>query len=168
MLLHIKWDFGDNTFSSACQPSHTYATPGVFDAKVIAYNSVSSDTAVKQITIKGIQSVISNKAGNNGKVSFYVYGGGLTTNTIVKLSKTGNADLVADTVVKTTAGSVKASFTFANVTPGLWNVVELPDSTFTLVDGFTIEDTRPADFKLITGDKILFNRWQSYTINYSN
>jgi len=168
----IKWDFGDNTFSSLANPSHTYATPGVFDVKLIAYNTVSSDTAIKQIVIKGIQSVVANKAGNNGSVTFYVYGGGLTPNTIVKLTKTGNTDLVADTVVKTTAGSVKASFTFTNVTPGLWDVVvEIPgDSTYTLVEGFTIEDTRPAEFWVnVTGrDKILFNRWQSYTINYGN
>ncbi|MEI7595586.1 MAG: T9SS type A sorting domain-containing protein [Bacteroidota bacterium] len=167
-----KWDFGDGTTSTFVNPSHTYTTPGVFDVTLVAFNPAGSDTLVKQVTIKGIQNIVSNKAGNSGYASFYIYGGGLTANSKVRLTRTGYTDIVADTVVKPSLGSIKPKFNFTGVDTGAWNVVvEIPGDTIMIViDGFTIENGRPADFWVnVTGrEKILFNRWQTYNINYGN
>ena len=41
------WDFGDGTFSTEQNPSHLYNSNGNFDVRLIASNSVGSDTVVK-------------------------------------------------------------------------------------------------------------------------
>ena len=41
------WDFGDGNTSTAQNPSHTYATPGVYTVSLMATNSAGSDTATQ-------------------------------------------------------------------------------------------------------------------------
>ncbi|MBS1782740.1 MAG: PKD domain-containing protein [Bacteroidetes bacterium] len=45
------WDFGDGTNSNSASPSHTYALPGTFTVKLVAYNSPCADSITKQITV---------------------------------------------------------------------------------------------------------------------
>lgn len=48
-----NWDFGDGTFESAIKdPQHQYATPGIYDVKLIVRSSDNCvDTAVKQVKV---------------------------------------------------------------------------------------------------------------------
>ncbi len=41
------WNFGDGFYSSQKNPSHLYATPGVFDVSLAAYNSGGGNSTVK-------------------------------------------------------------------------------------------------------------------------
>ncbi|MFC1733282.1 gliding motility-associated C-terminal domain-containing protein [candidate division KSB1 bacterium] len=55
------WDFGDNTSSTVCNPTHTYTQSGVYDVTLIITDSGScnySDTVVKQVV------VLSNSSSN--------------------------------------------------------------------------------------------------------
>ena len=47
----FMWDFGDLTSSSQVSPSHSYATAGNYQVKLIATNACASDTTKKSITI---------------------------------------------------------------------------------------------------------------------
>ena len=45
------WDFGDGANSSAADPAHTYAAPGVYPVTLIATNTCGSDTYTTSITV---------------------------------------------------------------------------------------------------------------------
>lgn len=45
------WDFGDGNFSSQSNPTHMYATPGVYNVCLIASNSCRSDTICQSVNI---------------------------------------------------------------------------------------------------------------------
>ena len=120
---------------------------------LIAQNECGPDTMTRQITILGVQGINGNTGGNNGIASFYIYGGGLTANATVTLKRSGYPDIPADTVIKPNVFSIKATF-----------------PPYTLNNCYTVEPIVEPEFDLyVSGrNKILFNRWQTYTINYSN
>ena len=46
------WDFGDGTAAAqASPPAHTYATPGVYDVRLVALNAFGRDTARQQVAV---------------------------------------------------------------------------------------------------------------------
>ena len=49
---NFSWNFGDNSFSSSANPSHTYQSPGVYTVTMIAYdNNGCADTISQPVTI---------------------------------------------------------------------------------------------------------------------
>lgn len=40
LALNFTWNFGDNTFSTLPNPSHTYTTAGTFKVRSTVYNDV--------------------------------------------------------------------------------------------------------------------------------
>jgi gliding motility-associated-like protein len=49
------WNFGDNTTSSLSSPSHTYAAPGVYNVRLITFETAGcKDTIIQQVTVKSI------------------------------------------------------------------------------------------------------------------
>ncbi len=58
-----KWYFGDGDSSLAQNPTHTYATNGIYSVKLIAYKCTDSDTETKSInlTTAGITSFPTSK-----------------------------------------------------------------------------------------------------------
>jgi len=166
------WSFGDGATSTLVNPQHTYQQPGMYNVCLITSNVVGSDTFCLYVNIKGIKNVEVNKAGNTGDATIYVYGGGFTTNTTFKLTRSGYPDIVGDTVIIPCVGAIRSTFDLRNQSTGLWNVVvNIPgDTTMTLVDGFTIEAGVAADpwVDIIGRDRIVFNRNQTYTITYGN
>ncbi len=49
------WNFGDNTTSTQSSPNHTYATPGVYNVRLISYETAGCrDTIIQQVTVKSI------------------------------------------------------------------------------------------------------------------
>lgn len=46
------WDFGDgSTSSQAAPPTHTYATPGVYEVRLVAQNAFGRDTARQRVAV---------------------------------------------------------------------------------------------------------------------
>ncbi|MBN1414759.1 MAG: T9SS type A sorting domain-containing protein [Bacteroidales bacterium] len=166
------WDFGDGQTSTQVNPSHTYNQAGVYDVCLIARSNAGEDTVCKAVTIKGFQSVKADHAGNAGEATIYVFGGGFTSSSTFRFTRDGYADIVGDTVILETKGSLRSTFDLYGKETGKWNVVvTVPgDTVMTIPGGFTIEDARPADpwVDIVGRDRILFNRWQTYTLTYGN
>ncbi|MBU1614029.1 PKD domain-containing protein, partial [bacterium] len=167
-----SWDFGDGNSSEAVNPLHTYAKPGVYDVCLTATNEVGSKTFCSPVSIKGINSVVMNKAGNTGDATIYVYGGGFTPATTFKLSRSGYDDIIPNEIVFPKLGLMRGTLDIRDKATGTWDVVvEIPgDTTMTLENGFTIEEGNSADpwVNIIGRDRTLFGRWQTYTIAYGN
>jgi gliding motility-associated-like protein len=55
VIIANLWNFGDGTTSTASSPNHTYATPGVYDVRLVSYETTGCrDTMIKQVTVKSI------------------------------------------------------------------------------------------------------------------
>ena len=49
------WNFGDGSTSTQTNPNHTYTTPGVYNVRLISYETTGCrDTIIKQVTVKSI------------------------------------------------------------------------------------------------------------------
>ncbi|MEO8146596.1 MAG: PKD domain-containing protein [Bacteroidia bacterium] len=46
------WDFGDGGFSVLQNPAHAYITTGIYNATLISFNCISSDTTTQTITVQ--------------------------------------------------------------------------------------------------------------------
>lgn len=62
------WDFGDGNTSTAQNPSHTYATSGSFDVKLIASNSNDSDSLTKTSYITVVSGIDEDYLKKNIKI----------------------------------------------------------------------------------------------------
>ncbi len=166
------WNFGDNTSSTQENPRHTYANPGVFTVTLIARNDAGADTITRSLTLRGLHKVEANRAGNTGDATVFVYGGGFTSASSVYLVKNGQPDIAATEVTLPRPGMLRAQFNLRGAPTGVYSVkVTTPsDSTMTLSNSFTIEAGRVAKpgVAVVGRDRILFNRWQTYTITYWN
>lgn len=168
-----KWDFGDDQGTSLLSnPKYEYKKPGEYNVTLFAQNETTKSSVSKSISIAGIDKVEPSESGNSGFVAMEVYGGGLTIdNTEVILRKEGQADIVSEKVEQTGKGIIRGWMDLSGAALGKWDVVvkkgnseqKLPEA-FTLVKG---EDPEPW-VSLSGRDKILFNRWQTYTISYGN
>ena len=168
-----SWDFGDKTsVVSTKHPTHTYNKPGVYDVCLTAKNRLGSDTLCKIVSVNGLREVVSNKAGNNGFATVLVYGGGLKDGSKVWLEKDGTKYLEATNVRLARLDALEARFDLYGKEIGFYDlVVELPDATqYILEKSFEIvAGTEAAPFASFNGmNRILFGRWQSYTINFGN
>ncbi|HMO61024.1 MAG TPA: T9SS type A sorting domain-containing protein [Ferruginibacter sp.] len=82
------WQFGDNTTSTLPYPLKTYS-PGFYKARLVAVNNTCAftDTALAEISIKGVEYYTPESAGSGGNLAMQVFGGGLDNYTVVKLIK---------------------------------------------------------------------------------
>lgn len=53
-----RWEFGDGSTSTDCNPSHTYTTPGTYTATLTATNSAGSDSRSITITVSQFEAAI--------------------------------------------------------------------------------------------------------------
>jgi len=172
LAVSSKWNFGDGTSSTQMNPSKLYTQPGEYFIKLVSQNSGGSDSIVQQLTIRGIQSVVPSSAGNTGYATIAIVGGGLTTNASVVLSKSGNADIVADSTYIDAVGKLNARFNLQDKEIGEYTLTVNIQGQPPLVsqEFFTIEQgIAPLVWANITGNNaVLLNRWQTYTYNYGN
>jgi len=169
------WNFGDNSsdyYSFGVNPTHTYKLPGVYTVKLIADSGIKPDTLEKYVVIEGIQRIVSNKGGNTGDASVYIYGGGLTAGSKVQLVKEGAENIIPVEITYPFVEGLRMKLDLRGKPAGVWNVVVEAGSggVYTFENGYTIEDGVAAKpFVQLAGrNKILFNRWQTYTIQYGN
>ncbi|MBP7497365.1 MAG: T9SS type A sorting domain-containing protein [Bacteroidales bacterium] len=167
------WNFGDNTpLISLNSPVHQYQKPGDYLVALAAANNFAIDTFKKVITIKGIGSVVPNSAGNKGKVSVYINGGGFKEGSDFYLHREGQDDIFGDSVRFLNSGTLMAIFDFNGKTLGSYDVVvKVPnEEEWVYPNGFNIVETRaPEPWVNISGrQNILLNAWQDYSLNYGN
>ena len=118
-----------------------------------------------------MREVVSNKAGNTGDATLYIYGGGFTKNTIVYLEDEVGNRIDAEKVALWKMDALTAKFNLRQKKIGVYSVfVEFNSQKYKLDKAFTIEQgSMPAPYVSISGrDKILFGRWQTYTLNFGN
>lgn len=167
-----KWDFGDGNKSEQVHPSHTYTIPGVYDVCLIANNKLGSDTLCKIVTVNGIREVFVKSAGNEGYATINVYGGGFKEGSKVWLEKDGVKYLEPESVRLSQLDALEARFDLTDQSLNTYDVVvQLPDGTkWKLENGFEIvQATKPQPYANFNGrDRILFGRWQTYTIDFGN
>lgn len=112
--------------------------------------------------------------GNIGFVTMTIHGSGFFKNTIVRLTRSGYADIVVpDTMMGIHKGTrINATFDLRGKDTGLYNlVIEVPnDTTMTIVNGFKVVTGSPAEpwADVIGPTNIRPNTWNTYTVTYGN
>ena len=166
------WDFDDGETSELENPSHTYADPGEYLVSLIASNFAGEDTIEKNVIIYGIKGVTPQEIGNKGEVTITILGGGFSKESIVKISKDGGSEIEASSILFFERGAVEATFTLNSVSLGYWDIkVTNPGKPLILKeDAFNIvAASEPEPWVNLSGrTRALFNRWQTYTLEYGN
>ncbi|MCK6693743.1 MAG: PKD domain-containing protein [Thermoanaerobaculia bacterium] len=168
----FTWNFDDGATGTTVNAYHEYAMPGNYEVCLIAANPVDRDTFCRQVIISGLARAYPDKAGNTGDASLRIFGGGLDTSYLVKLVQ-GGATIAQSTLTGYGGKSAIISLLdLRNKPTGVYDlVVEKPGGPkYTIPKGFTIlPGTSPDPWVSIVGrDRILFNTWTTYTVNYGN
>jgi hypothetical protein len=134
----------------------------------------SSELGITEV-LPALFSIDANSGGNYGQVSTLIHGQALRNDALVKLfNPLSGITVEADTVIllEDTGELLNALFSFTGQAPGIMNlIVELPgDTIMTLQQAFTLETVVPANPNIFLSGRqtVLINRWQTYTITYSN
>ncbi len=166
-----RWNFGDGTNSLAIHPTHTYKTPGVYEVCLIATNKLGSDTACKQALVYGLREIEPKSAGNTGEATLFIYGAGFDEKTKIYIQNKAGNKIEPKFVQHYKLDALKCVFDLRDKQIGVYDVIaEFKGNVYKLEKSFTIEQgTKPDPFVTITGrDRILFSRWQTYTLNFGN
>jgi PKD repeat protein len=165
------WDFGDGITSDLAYAKHLYATPGTFNIQLIVSNAAGKDTAKAVVEILGIKDFAPLAGGNTGDVTLTIHGGGFRETSKCWIEKEGVV-ISPDTTVFVEMGVIRGTFNLREKPVGLYDVcVKLENgSILKQTASFTLEEGRKAEpwVTIVGRDKILYNRWQTYTINYGN
>lgn len=167
----FQWDFGNGETSDLVNPSVTYATPGIYNVCLTAYGGEMFDTYCEEVEVFGIDRIYPTEGGNTDFLTLYIYGGGFNQNNVVKLRRSGFADIIASQTIFDEKKTLTALFDLAQQDVGLWDVViangpqemVLPEA-FSIVPGEVAEP-------FVTyngGGLILFNRYTPQTITIGN
>ncbi len=165
------WDFGDQTTSTNASAKHTYTTPGTFYIQLIAKNAAGEDTATQFIEILGIRDFTPHVGGNSGDVTISIFGGGFREDSKIWIEKNGII-YNPDTTMLVERGVLRGMFNLRGIPAGVFDVcVLLSNGTkLTKTASFTIEQGGKAEpwVSIVGRDRILFNRWQTYSVTYGN
>ena len=118
-----------------------------------------------------IYSISPNYGGNTGSVTVEITGSGFLDNAIVKLTRNGQLDYVADTTVVIDTTFIFATLDLRNLELGSWDIFLInPDENSTIFyNGFTIEESIELLWIDIVGsDQIRRGIEQTYNICYGN
>ena len=140
---------------------------GAFVSKFYLPNDACKDSDLS------IGAITPESGGDTGSVSMLIYGCNFTGSSTVKLAKSGETDIVGDSVgVDDDGKTIFATFDLNSKSRGAWDVVVTnPDSTsVTLYGAFTIEEGRTADVwvDILARDRVLVGRQQTFTILVGN
>ena len=167
-----NWSYGDGTVSDNGNPVYSYPKAGEYSISLEAMNSNSKTAIIKKATVVGLDRVEPLQAGNGGYATISVFGGGLVVEgTTISLRKLGESDISGEKLVGTAKGVLVAYFNLNGKAIGKWDVVVKQNGAEQILkDAFAIVTAeQPAPWVSVSGrGAILFNRWQSYTINYGN
>ena len=166
-----EWDFGDGETSDLVNPSHSYSEPGEYLVSLIAHNLAGEDTAKHDVIIYGIKGVSPENVGNNGTVTLTILGGGFSNESVVKIGKAGNY-ISATSIKHIERGALEATFNLSDIALGMWDIsitnVGKPEILQQNAINI-VESNEPEPWVNLSGrSKALFNRWQTYTLEYGN
>lgn len=139
------WDMGNHTSNTNSFPPLTTYVPGFYEVKLVAYNKgvagcSYTDTAMKSFTVKGLEKYTPLKGGK-GNVIFNVYGGGLDSNLIIRLSNGTNTYTDSAAQVNKNGNVFAAILNMHTAAAGTYNVdIITKDSTYHYPNGFTLEE----------------------------
>lgn len=143
---NFMWTFGDNTQSPQVNPSHKYSEPGYYDVclEPIGCDDNLRGSICRSVLIKGLKTMYPTVSGNNNTYIGIISGAGFTPNDVVKLTKSGQNDIVADTIIFIDSTLIKVFFTFNDIAIGKWNLtVNGSILSGTLSDALNIETNKP-------------------------
>lgn len=167
-----SWNFGDGTVSDKGNPVYVYPNPGEYSIALEAMNANSKTATLQSTTILGLDRVEPLQAGNGGYATISVFGGGLVVEgSTVLLRKSGETDILGEKLSSPKKGVLAAYFNLNGKTQGNWDfVVKKGGADQVLTESFTVVKAElPAPWVSVSGrGAILFNMWQTYTINYGN
>ena len=126
-----------------------------------------------RITLTSTMSIFPKTGGDTGFVSVHIFGSGFEEGATVKLTRDGESDIFGEPVTASENGAlINTTFDLTGKSRGLWDVVVTnPDNTtFTLADGFTIEEGRAPELWVdIVGLPVIrVNREQKYWVIVGN
>ncbi|MFN3875138.1 MAG: T9SS type A sorting domain-containing protein, partial [Flavobacteriales bacterium] len=168
----LFWDFGDLTTSTAQHPLKTYGF-GNFNATLTATNTTCnySASASELLVFTGLESYSPDRAGQ-GLVNMQVYGGSLTSATVVRITGTGGTFTGSIASVNLANSVITASFDLTDAPIGVYDVeVDIPgQGTVTVADGFTVEGLQYPECRVeVLGPSVfLVNRPQLFRLIVRN
>lgn len=138
------WDFGDGSNSSTqANPVHHYVNASTYNVSLISSNPCYSVNKSQTILIKGINTIYPKAGGNIGVVTMTVTGAGFNDSTTIKLTKTGEMDIIpsGNISVSSNGFKIKAILDLNGAALGLWNIIiEVPgDTTYTFINEFKVD-----------------------------
>jgi parallel beta-helix repeat protein len=145
------WNFGDNNQSSQVNPAHKYASAGYYDVCIEPANCDKNTrgSLCKTVLVKGLNSLYPNKIGNNNPYIAFVSGAGFKPNDIVKISRAGSNDIIADTIIYIDSTLIKVFFTLNNVQIGKWNLEVNGDLLNDILpEALNIEQSKPVSISV--------------------
>lgn len=168
----LKWIFGDGqTDNIRRNPSHFYSVPGVYNACLVATNGCGNDTSCKTILVAGIEKVTPNRLANSGYHIVNITGGFPFTSGAIKFIKSGEPDIIPDTIFFISNGLIRANLLLDSVALGDWNCV-ITSGSFndTLFNAITTEqlDTTNIEVQVLGARKTLVNTWWPFKIILTN
>jgi len=136
-------------------------------------NDLKTETVVVHWVGPEIHSIWPNRGGNTGSVTVGITGAKFKSGATVKLTKAGQPDIVADTLMTTVvdSSSIRVTFDLAGAEVGAWNVVLAnPDGYVTTFhDGFSVEvGEERLWLDLVGRNEIRIGRWETYWISFGN
>ena len=180
----ISWGIGTVTAQSGAQTvtfsakvaQGTFEGTQIADAAVIwgteqpVTTSASAITMVQSPVIEGISP---DRGGNAGTVTVTINGSYLDPTAEVKLTKTGEVDIVAINVAGLPDGiRLKTTFDLTDKTPGIWDLVVSNggEGTATYPNVFEIESGGEAELwvEIVGRNTIRIGRLQTFEIRYGN
>lgn len=145
------WNFGDNTQSSQVNASHKYSEPGYYDVCLEPTDCDNNlrGSICKSVLVKGLKTLYPTVSANNNTFIGLISGAGFTPNDVVRLSKPGQSDIVADTIIYFDSTLIKVFFTFDEVAVGNWDLsVNGSFLSEILPNALSIEATKPVSLSV--------------------
>lgn len=148
---NFLWTFGDNTQSTQVNPSHKYSQPGYYNVCLEPTNCDENTrgSICKTVLVKGLNSLYPNIVGNNNPYIAFVSGAGFKPNDIVKISRAGSNEIIADTIIYIDSTLIKVFFTLSNVQIGKWNLEVNGDLLNDIMpEALSIEQSKPVSISV--------------------
>lgn len=168
----FSWNFDDGTKSTQVNPYHNFSKPGEYDVCLIASNVAGKDTACSRVTIPGAGRYFPHEGGNTGDVTVEVHGGGLDTSFVGNLKQGSETIARSEYTYIAGKGAIKLTFNLREKPEGIFDLVleKKGGPSYLFPGGFKIvTGTKSDPWVSISGrNRMLFNNWTTYTINYGN
>jgi|GEM_PF-1016093 len=169
-----QWDMGNGSINTNTYPPLVSYGPGYYQVKLVAYNKKVAecsftDTALTGITVKGLEKY-TPLTGGKGNVIFNVYGGGLDSKVIVKLTRGGKVFTDSAAQVNQYGNIYGCVINLHNAETGVYDVdIITKDSSYHYPKGFTLEDRKnKLRIELIGRQSVRNNADYLYTIRVHN